>query len=63
MAKSVKSEKAGGYIVKSAFRNINDFNIVHEVGDDVSDFEAERLKVLEDAGLVEKVDAKAVKED
>ncbi len=40
------------YIVKSEFRDIDNFNLIHEVGDDLSHLPKERLDRLEQLGLV-----------
>lgn len=55
MSAKKKEIKPKEYIVKSEFRSIHDFDQIHEVGDDVSDFEPERLKKLLELGLIEKV--------
>jgi hypothetical protein len=42
------------YVVKSQFRDIGDFSLVHNEGTDVSHFDSERLKNLVELGLVVK---------
>ncbi|AUD00940.1 hypothetical protein [Spirosoma pollinicola] len=50
-----KTEGAPGpkATVIAEFRCINNFDVVYEVGDDVSDFNADRLAKLEAGGLIE----------
>ena len=49
-----KKEQSGTkkYLVVSEFRDKDDFNLTHEVGADVSHFDADRLAKLTDLGLV-----------
>jgi hypothetical protein len=52
---AVENKKsAAKYIVKSPFRDINDWNKQYAVGSDASHFIGERLKGMLEAGLVEK---------
>jgi hypothetical protein len=44
----------GAYIVVSPFRDINNFNLKHEPGADVSYFDAVRIEKLLKMGLIEK---------
>jgi hypothetical protein len=58
-AEDGKSTKKGAgkkavYKVKTPFKDINDFAKQWNEGDDVSHFEQERLKNLEDLGYIEK---------
>lgn len=47
-----KKETSEEYIVQSPFRDVNDFSISYEAGDDVSHLEQERLDELISKGLV-----------
>ena len=40
------------YTVVEPFRDINDYNVLHEVGADVSHFDKKRLENLVERGLV-----------
>jgi len=50
--KKVNQESAGGFVVVSPFRDINDFNKVYGVGEDVSHFDKDRLLSLIEKKLV-----------
>jgi hypothetical protein len=48
------SEPKDRYIVTQQFRDIVDFDVQHNVGDDVSNFDQRRLDELVEGGLVKK---------
>lgn len=54
MAKQ-EEKKAATHVVKTEFRDINNFDQVWEVGDDVSHFDKERLDKAIENGHVEVV--------
>lgn len=51
--KPAASKKSAGATVTTEFRDLNDFNKIHQVGDDVSHFDSERLEKLINLGYVE----------
>lgn len=51
--KPAASKKSAGATVTVEFRDVNDFTKIHQVGDDVSHFDADRLEKLINLGYVE----------
>lgn len=60
MSETKTNDKAtkSGFIVKSEFRDKDDFNLIYEVGQDVSHLDAERLESLVALGLITKKSVK-----
>lgn len=52
-AKPTAKDKKKSVVVLQEFRDINDFSITHEVGDNVSHFDENRLEDLRNKGIVE----------
>lgn len=55
MAKQQENKEQSGaktHLVVTEFRDVDNFDLIHEVGKDVSDFDADRLAKLIDLGLV-----------
>ncbi|MVM35267.1 hypothetical protein GO755_34920 [Spirosoma sp. HMF4905] len=57
MAKQQEEAKKPTHVVIKEFHDIDNFDKVHEVGDDVSHFDKERLDKLVENGHVEVVKA------
>jgi hypothetical protein len=53
--KEPKAKKVKGHIVKSEFRDKNDFAKLYKVGEDVSHFDEDRKADLVERGLIETV--------
>ena len=55
MAKQQENKEQSGakkHLVVTEFRDANNFDLIHEVGKDVSDFDSERLAKLKELGLI-----------